>query len=123
MYLGVLWVMLPNLSHFWVPWALGSGCLGQVWSGGQVLPKVEQLSQVFIPNFNRRNYNEILHYDNDMIYCGHLNITYGLLFMSYMAMPNETCKMKTGEDEPLSTLFENLMMEYSFEMDHKMEES
>ena len=42
--------------------------------------------------------------------------------MAMLVMPNETCKMKTGEDEPLITLSTNLMKEYSFEMNHKIEE-
>ena len=59
-----------------------------------------------------------------MIYCGHFNITYELLLMSLTAMPNATCKMKTGENEPLVTLFyENLIINYSFEMSHRIEES
>ena len=95
-----------TLRYFGYPRVLGSG-LG--WVGFS------------FPIF-QRNYNEILHYDNDTIYCGHFNMTYGQLLMAMVVMPNETCKMKTGEDEPILILNNNLMKEYSFEKNHKIEE-
>lgn len=60
------------------------------------------------------NYNVLLEYDDEFVYCGSRNISFAQLSYVTAKSPNEPCQLKNGKSLPLGKLYE-LLTDFSFE--------
>ena len=60
------------------------------------------------------NYNVLLEYDDEFVYCGSRNISFAQLSYVTAKSPNEPCQLKSGNSLPLERLYE-LLTHFSFE--------
>ena len=68
------------------------------------------------------NYNQVLNFDEDEIFCGDRNISYPDLINIYKINATE-CRLKTGKSIQLSELVPDLLSDYSFKYSNKIEEN
>ena len=61
------------------------------------------------------NYNVLLEYDDEFVYCGSRNISFDQLVAVTEKSPYEPCQLKSGNTVPLGKLSEAILMQFSFE--------
>ena len=69
-----------------------------------------------------KNYNLLLNFDENTIYCGKHNFTYAEFEHVYSKNPTDLCTLKEGKRISLEFLFLYLLNDYSFNMSTKMDE-
>ena len=60
------------------------------------------------------NYNVLLEYDDEFVYCGSRNMSFAQLSYVTAESPNEPCQLKSGNSIPIEKLYE-LFTHFSFE--------
>ena len=61
------------------------------------------------------NYNVLLEYDDEFVYCGSRNISFDQLVAVTEKSPYEPCQLKSGNTVPLGKLSEAILRQFSFE--------
>ena len=61
------------------------------------------------------NYNVLLEYDDEFVYCGSRNISFAQLSYVFTESPNEPCQLKSGNSLPLRKFYYSLLTDFSFE--------
>ena len=68
------------------------------------------------------NFNELLLFDDDFIYCGHRNFSYEDFFDLQLAHPNELCQLEYNHSITLNRLWQRLIVDFPFKMSRRIEE-
>ena len=80
--------------------------------------KIETLFEIPIVIAKKKreatNYNVLLEYDDEFVYCGSRNISFDQLLVVIRESPNEPCQLKSGNTVPLGELY-RLLTQFSFE--------
>ena len=66
------------------------------------------------------NYNTVLLFDDDYIYCGKYNFTYDDFYQIKQDHGMEDCDLADGRKEPIGELWSHLIKDFSFNMTKKM---
>ena len=62
------------------------------------------------------NYNrELIHFDKYQVFCGSKNISYTAMLDALYSGDDERCLLKSGKSVYVSSLFEDLLLDYSFQ--------
>ena len=67
-----------------------------------------------------RNFNDVLLYDRDYIYCGKYNFTYNDFDLVRSDFGGEDCMLANGESIPIRQLWYSLLSDFSFEWNYKL---
>ena len=73
-------------------------------------------------NLNVWNYNTILDFDAYGIYCGKLNFTYKDFYEVMLTNASDECLLANGETLILYEIWDDLLINYSFNMSYKLDE-
>ena len=68
------------------------------------------------------NYNTVLLFDDDYIYCGKYNFTYDDFYQLKEDHGTEDCDLADGSRVPIGELWYHLIKDFSFKMTKKMDD-
>ena len=71
--------------------------------------------------YESRNFNRLLSFDDNYIYCGHRNVSFQEFDELTRAYPNENCILKDGKMISLESLWSNLITDFSFKEQDRMD--
>ena len=73
-------------------------------------------------SFQAVNYNEVLNFNNQSFFCGQQEISWTDFKTKRYSHGDEKCLLKNGEIVTLSTLWVDLIIDYSFKISPKLNE-
>ena len=69
-----------------------------------------------------QNFNLLLNFDEERIFCGTFNVTYEKMYEMYIVNEDEYCSFLSGDVVQFYQMYYNLLLDYSFQMSNKIDE-